>query len=195
MIKICFLTIILFLVACSTQPVINIRSLPEGAEVSVKSNDGSMKSIGKTPLSTSPSNLGSGRFSNLIISKQGHREQNLIFGKDTDKESYDIFVTLNPETENPKLMDAQARHEKLAKLLLKAHSLTNQKKYSEAESVLATVTVEFPHVSAGYDLLGNIAYLQRDLKKALIQYQKSIEINPENLETRQLVNRLKSMVQ
>ena len=195
MVKTCFFTIIFILAGCSTQPVINISSLPDEAEVSLKSSDGSIKSIGKTPLRTSPSSLGSERFSTLLISKQGYRDHNLIFGKDSDKESYEIFVTLKPEAENPKLIDAQARHEKLAKLLLKAHSLTNQKKYSEAEAVLATVTVEFPFVSAGYDLLGNIAYLQRDLKKALIQYQKSLEVNPENQETRQLVNRLKSMVQ
>ena len=195
MLKVILILINFLAVSCSSQSVVKLKSVPEGASVTVSSQDGSVKSLGKTPLELSSNELGGGRFSSINLSKEGHKDHHIVLGKDRGNENYDIVVKLTAEAENPKLVDSRARQEKLAKLLLKAHSLTSSKKYSEAEDVLGSLVLDYPHISAGYDLLGNVAYLQKDLKKALNHYQRSLELNPENVETRQMVSRLQNMMQ
>jgi tetratricopeptide (TPR) repeat protein len=194
-IKVLSLTSVLLVAACSSSSVVKINSVPEGATVTSFGPSGT-RILGKTPLQLDATNLpGEGRFSSLALNKDGHKDQYIFLGRDRSSENYDISVNLQPQGDDPKVTDARSRQEKLAKLLLQGHALTAAKKYQEADRVLSALLQEYPHVSAGYDLMGNLAYLQKDLKTALTHYERSLQINPENGETKQMVDRLKGMLQ
>ena len=186
------------LAGCSSTPsTVKLNSVPEGAEVTLRTGGNGVRSLGKTPLQLQTSDLDAagGRLSSLTLMKDGHKEHQVLLGRDRSSESYDILITLLPESEDPKVLDARARQERLARLLVQAHNLTGSKRYAEAERVLQGVLQDYPQVSVGHDLMGNVSYLQKDLKSALKHYGRSLQLNPENGETRQMVDRLKGMVQ
>jgi len=172
--------------ACSTSSSIKLRSVPDGATVSAIESDGSSRSLGKTPLETSES------MQSLLIEKEGFESSRIFVGR-LQSQNYEYSVKLTAKAEDPKVTDIKSRHERLAKTIAKAHNLINNKRYSEADSLLVNLTNEYPYVSVGYDLLGNISYLQKDFRRAIGYYQKSLELNPENVETKQVLDRLRSM--
>lgn len=191
-----FFISLMLLTACSSQPAkVKIASVPDGAVITSHTSAGS-KILGKTPVEIESSSLpGEGRFNSLTLTKEGHEEHHLLLARDRGTENYDINITLKTQGDDPKVMDARARQEKLAKLLLQAHSMTAAKKYPDADRVLGTLQQEYPNVSAVHDLMGNLAYMQRDLKTALKHYERSLQINAENAETKLMVDRLKGMIQ
>jgi tetratricopeptide (TPR) repeat protein len=195
--KVFLILALLQLAACGSSGGVKLNSVPEGASVTLHGSGGSARDLGKTPLQLSGSELSNsgGRLSSLTISKEGHKEHHVLLGRDRGSESYDILVTLQPQMEDPKVLDIRSRQERLAKLLVQAHNLTAQKRYDEAERVLGGVLQDYPQVSVGHDLMGNVNYLQKDLKSALRSYERSLQLNPENIETRQMIDRLKGMLQ
>lgn len=174
------------IVSCSSSSSIKLKSVPEGANVSAIESDGSSRLLGKTPLETKES------MQSLLIEKDGHESSRIFVGR-LHSENYEYSVKLAPKAEDPKVTDIKARHEKLAKSIAKVNNLINNKRYSEADSLLVNLTNDYPYVSVGYDLLGNISYLQKDFRRAINYYQKSLDINPENVETKQVLDRLRSM--
>ncbi len=188
---------LMLLASCTSSTSIKITSSPEGANVSARGSDGATRVIGKTPLKIESSELSQseGRITSLSVSKEGYQEQLILLGRDRGKENYDINIRLQGQIEDPKILDAKSRQEKLAKSMVQAHNLITGKRYDEARSLLTTIVQDYPHISVGYDLLGTLSYLQKDLKSALSYYERSLQINPENFETKQMVDRLKGMLQ
>lgn len=178
--------VLVFIIQSCASPSIKLKSVPDGASVSVVESDGSARSIGKTPLETSES------MQSILIEKEGF-ESSRIFVGHLESQHYEYSVKLTPRPEDPKVTDIKSRYERLAKNIAKANNLINNKRYSEADSLLVNLTNDYPYVSVGYDLLGNISYLQKDFKRAIGYYQKSLELNPENVETKQVLDRLRSM--
>jgi hypothetical protein len=185
------------LMGCASSPMLKIQSSPEGALVTSRGNDGASRSLGKTPLQLDSSELSSsgGRITSMLVSKEGYQDQHILLGRDRSKENYDINIKLQGQTEDPKVMDAKSRQERLAKNMVQAHNLISNKRYEEARSLLITLIQEYPHISVGYDLLGTLSYLQKDLKSSLNFYERSLQINPENIETKQMIDRLRGMIQ
>lgn len=178
--------LILFFQSCSTSSSIKLKSIPDGANVSAIETDGSSRSIGKTPVATSES------MQSILIEKEGFESSRIFVGR-LESQNYEYSVKLTPKAEDPKITDIKSRYERLAKNIAKANNLINNKRYSEADSILVNLTNDYPYVSVGFDLLGNISYLQKDFKRAIGYYQKSLELNPENVETKQVLDRLRSM--
>lgn len=180
------LAMMLILGACSSTPSITIKSMPEGATISAIESDGSLRLLGKSPLKTSES------MQSIIIEKEGYESSRIFVGY-LQSQHYEYSAKLVAKTEDPKVTDIKSRHERLAKNIAKANNLINNKRYSEADALLVNLTNDYPYVSVGYDLLGNISYLQKDFRRAIGYYQKSLELNPENVETKQVLDRLRSM--
>lgn len=172
--------------ACSSGSSIKLKSFPEGANVSAIESDGGTRLLGKTPLESD------GSMESLLIEKEGFESTRIFVGR-LQSQHYEYSVKLIPKAEDPKFTDIKSRYERLAKSIAKANNLINNKRYSEAESLLGNITTDYPHVSVSYDLLGNISYLQKDFRRAINHYQRSIEINPDNSETKQVLDRLRSM--
>lgn len=177
----------LLMESCSTtSSSIKLKSSPEGANVLAIETDGSSRIIGKTPLETSES------MQSILIEKEGFESARIFIGR-LNSQNYEYSVKLTPKADDPKLTDIKSRYERLAKSIAKANNLINKKRYVEAESLLINLTNDYPNVSVGYDLLGNISYMQKDFRKAINHYQRSLELNPENSETKQVLDRLRSM--
>lgn len=176
----------LFLQACSSGSSIKLKSVPSEAKVSAVESDGTARSMGVTPLETSES------MQSILIEKEGYESTRIFVGR-LQSENYEYSVKLTPRIEDPKLTDIKSRHERLAKSIAKAHNLINKKNYPEANSLLVGLSNDYPYVSVTYDLLGNISFLQKDFKRAIDHYQKSLNLNPENVETKQVLDRLRSM--
>lgn len=174
--------------ACSSQRSVNLTSTPSGADVREISSTGEQKSIGQTPLKVSVDSMES-----LYIEKDSYHPQK-VFVSLNPGEQMDLNVKLQPKVEDYKNADQKKRLESLAIHLAQANNLLNNKKYPDAEVVLKNLVGEFPHVSVGYDLLGNIQYLKKDYRQAIYYYQKSLDINPENSLTAQTIHKLKSMM-
>ena len=182
----------LFLMSCSSNHKIVISSFPQGAQVLVKDSSGNNRSLGKTPLeATSNEILKGNQLNSIVVSLEGYREQHLFLADGS--QNYEITARLQPLLEDPKSTEAKSRQERLAQQLVGAHNLIVSKKYTEAEGILSGVSRDFPHVSVTYDLLGNVSYLRRDLGRALNYYERSLQLNPDNTETKNMVQKLRSL--
>ncbi len=131
----------------------------------------------------------------IEVSLEGYQEKQVLLARDRGTENYDINLNLKKNSEDPRSTDLRLRQEKLARSVAQASNLINNKRFDEARILLSNLIVEYPQVSVGFDLMGGLAFLQRDLKTALGYYERSLSINPENVETRQMVSRLRGMVQ
>ncbi len=187
--------LMLLLSSCGTISKVKITSSPDKAEVKVTNNDGETKSLGITPLELTGKDIysSSSRMSLIQISKDGFESQNVFIAQESSLESYNINIKLRTKTEDVKNQDIKSRQEKLAKNIALSNNLINKKRYEEAERVLSSVADDFPYVSVTYDLLGNIAYLRRDFRSAINYYEKSFQINPENSESKTMIDKLKRM--
>jgi tetratricopeptide (TPR) repeat protein len=183
------------LMSCASNSRVKITSSPDKAEVKVTTNDGETKSLGTTPLEIDGREIyaNASRMSMVHVSKEDFETQNIFIAQDSTQENYNINVKLKTRTEDAKGLEIKARQEKLAKNIAVSNNLINKKRYEEAQRVLITIIQDFPYVSVSYDLLGNISYLQRDFRAALNYYQKSFQINPENAETKMMIDKLKTM--
>lgn len=189
------LTFLLFLFSCSTQSFIKVRTSPDNAQISVRTNDGNVKVLGKGSVEMNTQqffSLGS-RMAKLEVSKENYKTQSVFIIQGKSSESYEVFITLDKELEDAKSSEMRSRLEKLSKTLTRATSAIHSKKYSEAEIMLNNLVSDFPSVSVVYDLLGNVYYLQKNMKEALRFYQRSYQINPENVETKNIIDRLSRM--
>ena len=180
-----FLLLALISSCSSVTSNVKISSFPEGASVGIKENDGKIRSLGQTPL-TAPMSSSMGM---LVLSKDGYVDQSIFLAVDSSSPNTNISAKLQPKHETREA-ESSSKMERLARDLISAHNHIGKKRYIEAQSILQTLTRDYPQVSVSYDLLGNIAYLQRDSRKALQFYERSLKINPENFETKQMVNRL-----
>jgi tetratricopeptide (TPR) repeat protein len=190
-----FLALLMILISCSTVSRVKITSSPDKAEVKVTTNDGETKSLGVTPLELNGRDVyaNASRMSVLQVSKEGYEAQNVFIAQEAGLESYNINIKLKNKSEDLKNQDLKARQEKLAKNIAVSNNFINKKKYDEAERVLMNLTQDYPYVSVSYDLLGNIAYMRRDFRAALNYYEKSYQVNPENAETKTMIDKLKMM--
>jgi hypothetical protein len=59
----------------------------------------------------------------------------------------------------------------------------------EYSSRLEGLARDYPLVSVSYDFFGNITYLEKGIGQARSYYEKSSEINPENIETKRILGR------
>lgn len=180
--------LIFLLYGCSHSGKVKLISSPSGAYVESKNEKGIFVSLGQTPLEVS-----SDKFEKptaIRFTKEGHSDQNLLVVGDPNK-LIEISTELKQKEENSRSIESANRLEKLAREIVTSHNLIGQKRFREAELILQSLTREYPVVSVTYDLLGNIAYLEKNRPLALKHYEKSLKLNPENSETQNMVDRLK----
>ncbi|MFY7992625.1 MAG: tetratricopeptide repeat protein [Bacteriovoracaceae bacterium] len=189
-----FVFLIFFITGCAKSELI-IQSIPADAEVSVIDDDGKIKSIGKTPLKIPSDEVfrSSKGFSQIQLTKDNYEPQHLVMGKSSMPTNYEVSVNLKKSATDPKSLEMNSKNEKIAQQIALANSYIMSKKFFEAEQLIARFVQDYPHISVGYDYMGNIYYLKKDYKKALYYYEKGLTLNPENLETKDMVTKLKSI--
>ena len=66
--------------------------------------------------------------------------------------------------------------------------------FEVAKVRVAGLIADFPYISVLYDLQGNIYYLQKNYGEAVAAYEKSLDLEPENMETAFIVKKLRAQL-
>jgi predicted Zn-dependent protease len=82
---------------------------------------------------------------------------------------------------------------KVARNVAQAIFFTQQKKFDQAETLLTNLINENPDISVLYDLIGNVHYLNQKTNLAVEAYSRSLELNPNSLETQRMFNKLNTI--
>jgi tetratricopeptide (TPR) repeat protein len=207
-----FVTVLLvgtLLISCATGRL-QLSSLPEDSSVQLISNRGEIKSLGKTPLSLDMHSLflNASDFAMLRVEKDGYFSQGFVIPRTTLPANHEISVSLEQKPEikpptptTPVAVEldkcTQLSKENLTRLskgVAVVQSLILKRDFEVAKVRLAGVIADFPYISVLYDLQGNIYYLQKNYGEAVLAYEKSLELEPENMETAFIVKKLRAQL-
>ncbi len=193
-----------------------LTSIPEGSNVQLISNRGEIKSLGKTPLNmpTDQMFINAANFANVRVEKDGYFSQSFIIPRSSIPNNHEISVSLEqkpevktepapaqtvmqpPPTPVAVEMDkcSQLSKESLTKLskgVAVVQSIILKREFEIAKVRLSGLIADFPYISVLYDLQGNIYYLQKNYNDAVLSYEKSLELEPDNMETAFIVKKLR----
>ena len=189
--KYLFLVLNLGLLSCTTG-TLNVRTTPDEAEVLVVFPGQQPSRLGRTPLSLDSDSLSghAGDSVELILKKEGYSSEHFLIPKTTFAANIRLDVALNESKLPVACADQDAAVEEVARSIAQAQSFIAAKMYEGALRILQNLGDRYPNSSVIYDLLGNAYYLMKDLEKALVAYQKSLKISPNNSETQRMVKKL-----
>ena len=183
----------ILLASCVNSGTYQIFSNPEGVEVYKVDENGTQSSMGNTPLIVNSNQIVSSEEEQLLFffQKEDYFPQSLLVPKTSLQANHKIHITL---LEKPKMIiDEQCKdlpkdaYQELARGIAEAQSLITRKDWNGAQNKLQVLVVKYPFVSVLHDLLGNVYFLQKDLSKALMAYERSASIWPYNQETTKLI--------
>ncbi|MBP9674487.1 MAG: tetratricopeptide repeat protein [Bacteriovoracaceae bacterium] len=198
------------LMSCSSGSLLKVESSPEGADVYVVRAGQAPAKIGQTPLSLNDKLIPEifDTEVTLLIEKAEHETQTVLLPKTTLKTKGRLFAVLNekkkPEvpveiegnkdqTPQINIITSQDSNE-IASSIARAQHLLAGRNYTEAEILLIQMTNKFPQIYVAHDLLGNVYYLKKDLLKAAKSYRRSLDIWPNNFETKKVYDKITKML-
>jgi tetratricopeptide (TPR) repeat protein len=180
-------TFILCFVSCASYDL-KVNSEPKGAKVFIKSEK-EMTEVGVTPLVVPPEHKNRNVFQ-IVISKEGYHPQTVVIEKRTVSAEADVFASLDKIAPiEVQLSDPKVRGEmqKVSRQVASIQSELIKRNYDSAEGMAKDLLNEYPHFAVGWSLLGNAHYLRNRQGDALEAYKKALEYDPENIETKNLV--------
>lgn len=188
-----FTSAALALTGCASSQFLQIESDPVGADVYLSISGQSSAKVGQTPLQLQSSQIPSGAEAQISISKGNLKSETVFLPATNFSKSGKIFIKLT-DTQLPiACLQQEASMQKLARGIAESQAMIKSKELDQSEQKLVSLSGEFSNVSVIYDLLGNIHYLKKDLDKALIAYRKSISLNPNNLETTRIIQKIEQI--
>lgn len=175
--------------------MLSVQTTPEGADVFVVYSGQQPTRIGKTPLSVDSYPLSSqaGESVKLIVEKEGFRPEHFLVPKTVFAASIRLDIEMKESKLPAACTDQDAAVEEVARSIAQAQSYIQGRMFESALRTLQILNDRFPNSSVIFDLIGNTHYLMKDLEKALVAYQKSLKLNPNNSETIRMVNKLKQI--
>lgn len=207
----------LFLAGACATGTLQLSSIPDAGTVSLLSSRGEIKNLGTTPLTIEmPQLFSSGSaFAFIRVDKEGYFSQSFIIPRNSLPTVHQISTNLEakpeikppesekpaPTPESPVAIDLEKCTSlskdgmtKLGKGIAIVQSLILKRDWEVAKVRLAGLLSEFNYISVLYDLQGNIYYLQKNYAEALGSYEKSMELDPENIDTTIMVRRLRAQL-
>jgi hypothetical protein len=191
------------LISCAST-VVNVTSIPDGADVSIVTNSGEPKNIGKTPfiLDFSQHSLQSEKSIQILVSKESFFHHSILLPKTLSPATHDLLVRL---TEVPKPTNELGSPDscpkvdyeitpRVARAVAEVQSFIAQRNFEGAVLKLTTMISQYPNIGILYDLLGNVYFLQRNLSESLRAYEKSLLIDPNNVEASRMIRRVKELM-
>lgn len=174
-----------------------ISSEPVGADVVIVDDSGREDKLGQTPLNLTPEMMD--RFPTnswrMSLNKPGFVKDQLFIETKTFRELGRISVKLTPEAnwkEAYQDMNAYKYLNDVSGMSAEIQAATVKGDYGKAESLATSLVTRYPKLSVGWNLLGNIYYLQKRIDKAVESYQKSLAINPDDQGTRGILDRIRN---
>ncbi len=174
--------------ACASNRL-KVESNPDGADVYILAANNSKDKIGKTPLELTNSNAPA-LFRDALqitVQKEGYRSESFLVPPASTTASGRVHAQLTRIEGSNTTSEVSEGVAQILRLIYK-------KSYVEAERSLATYTAKFSNVAVFWDLLGNVRYLQKNLDQALMAYETSLNLNPQNLETQKMIGKIKSIL-
>ena len=183
---------------------IQISSEPTQGAVYVFSEDGKKTKLGETPVTLRAEELGKikGPLARFIVEKEGFESVTFLSEVRVPLRSTKFNFELNALNET--LSEENVRDKagekismvagnEIATNIAKSQVFLSQKKYQEAKKTLEYIADEYPYISVTYDLLGNLYYINKDIKNAKRNYEKSLELYPDNIQTKNMLSKLKAL--
>ncbi len=161
-----------------------IESDPDESEVSING-----KSVGKTPLELGADELPPKGNLQVQVTKSGMGTMNTILPNPLETGTSAHIMILVPKSE-PELNKIN-RH---TGLMIRAHQLFLQGRTLESKTLIDEALLENPNYLYPYLLKGAILFLNDELEAALTQYKKAEAIDPDNLDTRRLIDILNKKI-
>ncbi len=185
---------LLLTTACQSGQLV-VTSSPNEADVYLTEDGGARTALGKTPLKIDSKVLSSASTDNirLEVEKDGYHAKSVLLPTPFLPSEFSYSAKLSEVSVPQKCKDINSSLNALAEGIAESQSFIASRNFSMAESRLMRLVVEFPNVSVVYGLLGNVYYLQKDLKRAYDNYIKAFSLNPDNPRTETMVNKLRSL--
>lgn len=184
---------------------IAVTSVPDGADVVKLTGSGSRVALGKTPLTIdleAQIDVGATAL-NLVVEHADFVNQSVLFPKTLGPSQQTLLVNLMPipktqggpleaAVECPKIPDNMLVQ--VTRAVAEIQGLIASKDYAGATTKLMIVSTQYPNISVLYDLLGNVNYLKHDYSEALKSYERSVQLEPQNLEASRMVRKVRGML-
>lgn len=184
---------------CSTispSAKLDISSEPSGANVVLVSERGTESVLGATPITISDDVLrDQDRILTIQVNKSGYIKEQISIDTFAAKTRGKILLKLTPVanwTEAYQDKNAQKYLEDVASMAAEIQSATVRGDFIKAERVGRSMVTRYPKLAAGWSLIGNVFYLQKRMADALDAYNKALALDPENQDTRSVVERIKT---
>lgn len=185
----------LIALGCSSQRILSVDSKQKEVNVFVLDKKTSnYVSLGVTPLQKNTEEIqeyGQGDYVSLRLVKEGHVSENYVINIDSSDR---ISVFGNLEEIADWTSPASEGSSTVANKLVSSVQLVNSAiKKGEFEKALADVNrliTQFPKASILHDLKGTIHYLNGRLDRSIASYQESLKINPSNIQTKQMLEKI-----
>jgi tetratricopeptide (TPR) repeat protein len=186
--------------ACSTGHL-RVASTPSDAQVVAILPGGQERALGKTPFDAPFSKVldeckdpSSGGLCRLEVQKKGFTRESVYFGSSAFKTHLELNFTLVPATDWMDLEKSEAFNQRMNEVshsTAKVQEWIFKRDYTSALDAAIQFSQRYPAIAVGWDLLGNVYYLKKMYPQAIEAYQKSIAINPANVDTNKILNVLK----
>lgn len=181
-----------FLVSCATSELI-VESQPDGADVIAKFRDSSVKKIGITPLRVNETQVGNNSDAyEIIVSKEKFQRESVIVSPSKFPREVKINLKLDSAIENIATLSPKDFNDAV-RMTAQAQSSIKAKDYDQAERTLSSALIRFQSIPTFYTLLGNTYYLKKDLDKALVQYKKARELDPQSSENDVMIKKIETL--
>lgn len=179
-------------IGCSTGNL-KVESQPDGAEVYVAVNGQSARKVGVTPMSIAENQVNSGNDPfQVSIMKEGYATEHVLAPATTFARASNIQVKLKEQMNSKQSVNDEAL-QKVSSQVAYSLELIKNKEYDNAERNLLNLQTQFPNVATIHELLGNVYYLRKDLSKAYSSYKKALILNPNNLDTTRMIQKIEGI--
>lgn len=152
--------------------------------------------LGKTPIKVTVQSIqkklgAKYEYIALRVSRRGHVKEHLIY--DTNmREQMSYLATLTPvEVWNDKTNEMSSyMANKLTINIQRVNKEIIKKNFKNALILIIKLINEYPNAHVYYDIKGSILYLMGKRAESLTSYQKSLSINPDNYEAKNMVKKI-----
>jgi tetratricopeptide (TPR) repeat protein len=173
-----------------------IDSSVKEAEVSFLTSTGQFKVLGMTPITIEHAVINEWQKDNeyvvIKVSKSGYIVENLFIDLST-RHKVNYFAKLNAidmwNNKNKEISSTSANA-----LAIKVQKINQQVFNKNLDSALAStenLIEQFPKAHVFYDIKGSILFLMGRKDESIGSYEKSLSLNPENNEAKQMLEKVK----
>lgn len=180
--------IILFLFISCSHNRTSFESYPTKSEVSVIEKDGSIKSLGQTPLVIDNDKLFHNEMVHIVFSHKEYEDKNFVLVRPEGNMRMNVSAKLKKEYKEDTNFMAQI--DKVSSEVAKIQNNINIKNYENAKLMAKRLITTYPELSVAYDLLANIHFLQNNKKRALYYYRKADELSPNNFKRKKIMRKI-----